>query len=263
MKHFRILLLAAACAGAGSLTHSAAAQATPAAQAVTPPDADDDISPVTATPAAATPAPLVVNWGFKHGTAGNMNLTVNPDGTWLFSGQYTGHKKNKDFDITLALKASTGAIMLFRFAGDSANGTQWSKQGKSSFLSDDFSLFAGNVHWHAAYHFSESAAGRRAAYEARERKREEAWKKYEDAKARKDAKLEAENKALLDQLKHEDAQDIAQAQQAPASGGGGGGGAGSIVNSAVSALGGIMGGGSGGGGGGALSSIEGALGSIF
>ncbi len=268
IKQFRTVVLAASCALASSLGFSANAQA-PSADT---PDPDDEVSPVTPTPPAATPAPLVVNWQFKHG--GNMNLTVNPDGRYVFSGTNNTHKRNKDFDISLALKASTGAITLFRFTGDAANGAQWSKQGQSSFLSDDFAMFAGNVRWHAAYHFSESAAGKRAEYEARELKREEAWRNYEDAKKRKDAKLEAENKALLDQLKHEEATRIVQAQprgvqaqpsgpqaqpsapQAQPSGGGVGG----IVSSAMSAVGGLVG---GGGGGGALSSIEGAVGSIF
>jgi hypothetical protein len=259
IKHFRAVILLSSCAVAGSLSVPANAQASSA----TTPDQDDEVSPLTPTPPAPPSAPIVVNWEFKDG-AGNMNLTLNRDGRYVFSGAYTGHKRNKDFDISLALKDSTGAIILFRFNGDASNGTQWSKVRKSSFLSDDFALFAGHLRWHAAYHFSESVAGQRAEYEARERKREEAWKNYEDAKNRNDTKVESENKAVLDQLKHEEASQIAQAQprgaQQQPSGGGGGGGIGGIASSAASAVAGLV---SGGGASSAIGALGGGLGSIF
>jgi len=259
IKKFQAVMLLSSCAVAGSLSIPSNAQAPSA----TRPDSDDEVSPLTPAPPATTSAPIVVNWEFRDGT-GNMNLTLNRDGRYVFSGANNRHKKNKDFDISLALKGSTGAIIMFRYAGDASNGAQWSKGGQSSFLSDDFALFASKVKWHAAYHFSDSVAGQRAEYEARERKREEAWKNYEDAKNRNDTKVESENKAVLDQLKHEEVSQIAQAHprgpQQQQSGGGGGGGVGGIASSVESAVGGLV---SGGGGGGIVSSVEGALGSIF
>ena len=95
----------------------------------------------------------------------------------------------------MALKASTGAILLFHHMGDAANGVQWSEQGQSDILKDDYALFAGKRDWDAEYHFSESSAGKRAEYEARKKKLEDMRKAEEDARRKKDAKLAAEKKA--------------------------------------------------------------------
>jgi hypothetical protein len=198
--HVRIFSLCALCALAGSLAPLATAQ-------VPAMDLDTETSMVQHAP--PTTGPIVVNWPFKkHG--GAANLTVNSDGTYVFSGHSTEKKAGKDFDIALGLKSSTGAIILFHFIGDAASGTQWSKQGQSDILKDDFSLFAGKIDWTAEYHFAESAAGKRAEYEAREKKREELRKAEEDAKRRKDDKLLAEKKAEREKLKEEE---LAEAQQ--------------------------------------------------
>jgi len=95
----------------------------------------------------------VVNWHFKKGQ-GSTNLTVNSDGTYLFSGNYKRAVPNKDFDLTLALKSSLGGVILFHYIGNVSNGgVQWSKQGKSAILKDDFKTFANGHDWSGAYHF--------------------------------------------------------------------------------------------------------------
>lgn len=210
MKPLRTFSLAAACALAGSLGPMAAAQG-PAG------DPNTEACPVQHAPPAT--GPIVVNWSFKKGS-GATNLTVNPDGTYVFSGQYAGKKPNKDFDIALVLKAKTGAILLFHYVGDAANGAQWSNQGQSTILKDDFALFANKVDWTAEYHFSESAAGKRAEYEAKKRKLEELRKEEEDAIKKKDAKLAAEKKAA--RRKEEQAELAQEEQQEQAAHQGGG-----------------------------------------
>jgi hypothetical protein len=197
MMHFRLASLVAVSALGFTLSGAAGAQ--PAAG-----DTNTENNPVQ-TLATAPAGPIAVNWTFHKGT-GSANLTVNSDGTYLFSGQYTGHKANKDFDIVLALKASTGALLFFHFTGDAGNGVQWSKQGQSYILRDDFAQFANHPSWTAEYHFSETAEGRRKQYEAREKKREEIRKKEEEAERRHDKKVEDEQKALRHQLEVEELQ---------------------------------------------------------
>jgi hypothetical protein len=210
MKHFRVFALVSICGLAASMSPLAAAQA-PAL------DLNTEASLLQHTP--PTTGPIVVNWAFKKG-AGSTNLTVNPDGTYVFSGQYSGKKPNKDFDIALALKASTGAILLFHYMGDAANGAQWSDQGQSEILKDDFALFAGKTDWTAEYHFSESSAGKRAEYEAKKKRLEDLRKAEEEARKKKDAKLVAEKKAAR---RREEQAELAQEQQAAQQHSGGGG----------------------------------------
>lgn len=104
--------------------------------------------------------PITVNWKFK-GTLGFMNLIVNPDGTWLFSGSYTKSVPNKDIIVTLALKNKLGGIILFHYEGNVSNsGVQWSKEGKDTFLKEDFNTFAppqGAYYWSGNYHFDLTA----------------------------------------------------------------------------------------------------------
>jgi hypothetical protein len=206
MKHFRSFALVAICALSTSMSQVASAQ--PALDPLTEASLLQQAPPST--------GPIAVNWAFKKG-AGSANLTVNTDGSYVFSGQYSGKKPNKDFDIALALKASTGAILLFHYVGDATNGAQWSNQGQSEILRDDFSQFAGKISWTAEYHFSESAAGKRAEYEAKRKRIEDLRKAEDEARRKKDAKLAAEKAAA--RRKEEQAQ-LAQEQQAHSGGGG-------------------------------------------
>src|ERR1700722_10721941 len=221
MKPFRIVTLAATCALAGSLSAIASAQtvaptdtstpvtAEPSAAVAVPPTADDttEASPVVATP--PTPGPRVINWNFGR-IAGHANLTMNPDGTYVFSGNAEA-RRGKDFDIALILKSKTGASLIFHYVGDANSGARWSKQGQSDILRDDWADFSGHS-WTADYHFHENAAGRRAEYEARERRREEMQRMIDEAIKRHDEKVAAEKKAeLKKQQEQEEAQ--AQAQQ--------------------------------------------------
>jgi len=128
------------------------------------------VPPVTETSgvhhATHTTGPIVVNWHFKN-APGSAILRVNPDGTYLFSGNYK-HKVLGDFDILLGLKSSLGVIYLFHYAGDASKGVQWSKPGKSAVLKDDFNTFTKHD-WFGSYRFHLTAEGRK---ELEQQKRE-------------------------------------------------------------------------------------------
>ena len=110
-----------------------------------------EITPIHHAPPSK--GPIVVNWHFKK-KAGLANLIVNPDGTYLFSGKYTHKVPNKDLEIVIALKSALGGVFLFHYLGHvSSGGVQWSKQGQSAILKDDFKTFAGKHDWVGSYHF--------------------------------------------------------------------------------------------------------------
>jgi hypothetical protein len=154
-------------------------------------------APNESTPAAqatvAPSKPIVVNWTLKK-LDGKVNIIVNPDGTWDFSGGFKDKKPGDDWDISIGIKSSTGAIYIFHYEGDAAHGVEFSKQGTSDLLKDDFSTFAHHG-WSGSYNFHLSEAARRARYEAMERKREQLRKDEEEARKRKDEKLVTEKKA--------------------------------------------------------------------
>jgi hypothetical protein len=190
---------------------------------------DTETTTLTAVTPPSTPAPLVINWNF-FGGVGKANMTINPDGTWMFSGQYNGNKPNKDIDVAFSLTAKTGGTLFFRYVGSAANGAQWSKQGRSGILQDNFAQFvgAGPDNWAGTYRFTESAAGKKAEYEAWEKKRqeaeakrEEARKAYEDGLKRKDAKIQQLKDELDRQKRDEQAQAQAEANSEKSSSGGG------------------------------------------
>jgi hypothetical protein len=223
VKPFRILTLAAACAFAGALSPMASAQTTP--------DDAVEATPVVATP--PTQGPIVLNASFRNG-AGHANVTMNPDGSYLFSGSYSGHKAGKDIDVAMALKASSGGIILFHFVGDAANGAQWSKTGTNDAIRDFWSTFSSGDKASVSDRFYESAAGKRAEYEAREKKREELQKAEDEARKRHDEKVAAEKKAELEKQRQEQAAQE-QAQQSSSSGGG------SSIGSVIGTIGGVLG----------------------
>jgi len=132
LQSFRLLALVSASALLGTLGPEASAQ---------PLDPDDAVE---ATPLLSTPpttGPVSVNASFRNG-AGHANLIFNQDGTYLFSGSYSGRKPLKDLDVVMAVRASTGATLLFRYVADASSGVQWSKQGSSDSIRDFWSTFA-------------------------------------------------------------------------------------------------------------------------
>jgi hypothetical protein len=187
---------------------------------------------------------------------GNINILINPNGEWLFSGTAKA-EKDKDYDVSLALRAKTGAIYVFHWVGDATHPIQFSKSGKSGLLKDDFSDFQKGHHYAWTYRYYESSAGKRAQYEERQRKREQLAREEKEAREKHDAKLEAEKKA---EQKREAQKELAEERQQAAQqkSSGGGGGIGSTIDSVVNTVGSVVSGVTS-----AISDVGSFLGSIF
>jgi hypothetical protein len=201
-----VLLLSTLCSFTGAYAGS-----TPSADVPTLKEA----SPVQSY--AAVSGPIVHNWTLKS-VDGTLNIVVNEDGTWVFSGSGQKKEPGKDFDITLALKSNLGAVILFEYAGDASNGIQFSKEGQSNILKDNFASFAANHKTAWEYRLPLNSEGRAKLYEAREKKKEELKKEEEEAKKRHDEKVAAEKK---EELKKEEQRELAEdraAQQQHSSG---------------------------------------------
>jgi hypothetical protein len=112
--------------------------------------------------AAKSNGPIVVNWHFKK-DPGSANLIVNPDGTYLFSGNYKQRVPSKDLEVVILLKSTLGGLIVFRYVGNVSNGAvQWSKQGQSAILKENFKTFAGPHDWSGSYRFWLTASARKA-----------------------------------------------------------------------------------------------------
>jgi len=156
-----------------------------------------------------TKGPIVLNWKLKK-LDGTMNLTVNADGTYLFSGQVKDKRPDRDMDMSVALKSSLGGVVIFTNIGNMAEGLQWSKQGQSDILKDNFSTFAGKHEWTWEYRLPLSSEGRAKLYKEKEEKKARMKKEEREKEEKKEA--EEQNARLAQQ----------RSQQQPQQGGGGG-----------------------------------------
>ena len=181
--------------------------------------------------------PIVVNWSMKR-VDGSANLTVNPDGTYLFSGTVKDKKKNRDFDISMVLKSSLGGVIVFHFSGNDSEGVQWSKQGKSPILKENFKTFAGKIDWAGEWRTPLTSKGITKLYEEREAKKKRLKKEEAEARKKHDEKVAQEKKEEREKLEQEEiaqAQAAAQKQQSS-----GGSSVGSDIESAVSTVGSVI-----------------------
>ncbi len=238
--------LDAAIAAPGDASFSGGA-ASPTATSSAGTGDHESSSSVEKTPAstgsAKSASPIVINWRMRK-LDGNVNLTVNPDGTWLFSGGFKDHKKDQDWDITFALKDRNGAIFLFHYEGDASQGVEFSKQGESPILKDDFKSFE-HYTWASTVGFHLSAAGRKARWEAEQRKLERIQKEELEARKRHDEQLMAEKEREERSEAQAEAQweeNFARQHQGASPSNGGGSNIGSdVVNTVGSVLGTVTG----------------------
>ena len=127
--------------------------------------------PVQHAPAAK--GPIVVNWRFKN-KSGSVNLTVNPDGTYLFSGTYNRPQQYQDLDVVLALKNHLGGAFVFEevvpIGAMPHGGLRWSKTGREAVLKDDYKTFGAGHDWAGYYRLRLSTDGQYAtcAYDVSE-----------------------------------------------------------------------------------------------
>ncbi|HXW77429.1 MAG TPA: hypothetical protein VEJ20_08475, partial [Candidatus Eremiobacteraceae bacterium] len=106
---------------------------------------------------------IVVSWEFKNHD-GNANLIVNPDGTYLYSGSFKPANYYNDVEVVIALRSSLGAVLLFRYIGNDQNGNvQWSKEGQSDILKDNFQTFAGPHDWTGKWTLPPNSVGQKIA----------------------------------------------------------------------------------------------------
>jgi hypothetical protein len=217
------------------------AQAQQLAPATSPAAAPGDESGETSVVKHEPPSsgPIVLNWKLKK-LDGTMNLTVNPDGTYLFSGSVKDKKPGRDMDMSVALKSSLGGVITFTNVSDVSDGAEWSKQGQSEILKDNFATFAGKHDWTWAYRLPLSSEGRAKLYKEEEEKKAKLKKEEEEAKQKHDEKVAAEKKAEREKQEKERIQQ-AQEQQAAAQRQQQSGGGGSSVGSVLETIGTVAG----------------------
>jgi len=229
MNRFRAVTLLSVCVFLADLG---------VAQSPTP-DTATEATPVQHAVASQSGKPITDEWHFKK-SAGSANVTINSDGTCLFSGTYRDKKPGKDLDIAMAVKSSTGALMVFHYVGDASNGAQWSKECKSDILKDDFSTFADDHNWTGEYRLSLSAEGKAKIYEEQEKKKEELKKEEAEARKRHDEKLEAEKKAELAKEERREREEAEQAAQQAAQQHSSGSSIGSTISGIASTVGDVV-----------------------
>jgi hypothetical protein len=194
--------------------------------AQTPATTPTGASPVLTNP--ATTGPISHNYKLPK-INGTLNITINSDGTWDFSG--TGKAfPHKDYDVSLALRNPMGEMILFQYIGDATNGIQFSKQGQTEILKDNFASFAKGHSAAWAFRFSEDKEGRRLAYEARMKKLEALRREEEEARKKHEEKIAAEKKAAREKEEQQQIAAERAQQQKQSSSGGGGSSAGSVMS---------------------------------
>lgn len=156
--------------------------------------APTEAAPVTTPPATPPTRPITINWKL-HKLDGNVNLVINPDGSSDFSGGFADKKPGDDWDISIAVKSSTGAVIIYHWEGDASHGVQFSKTGSSAFIADEFPSFASKHAWTGVYTFHLNAAGRRKHYEEMEARRKKLHEEAEEAIKRHDEMLLKQKKA--------------------------------------------------------------------
>lgn len=84
---------------------------------------------------------------------GDANLTINPDGTWNFTGSFPWSEQGSHMDFVMGVRDSRGTLIIFTASAlGTAEGYTWNKQGKNQTIKDNFSAFEGGYHWYWKSH---------------------------------------------------------------------------------------------------------------
>jgi hypothetical protein len=110
--------------------------------------------------------PLVHTFEVKQGGTGpgskpfgSVNVTINPDGTWNYSGN-VGKDPQWElsgcaFTVVLGVKSSEGTVVAFRHDSklekENPASYSWEKQGKNNTLKDNFKSFAKDHDWYGSW----------------------------------------------------------------------------------------------------------------
>jgi VCBS repeat-containing protein len=90
----------------------------------------------------------------KYGTA---NLTLNPDGSWNFSGQMNEDHVGSGaaFNIVFAVRSSEGTVIAFKHAAalekENPQSYSWEKQGDNRTIKENFKAFAKKHDWYVTW----------------------------------------------------------------------------------------------------------------
>lgn len=80
---------------------------------------------------------------------GDANLTINPDGSWNFTGSFPWSEQGSHMDFVMGVKDSKETLILFTASANSTvNGYVWNKQGNNRTIKDNFSAFEEGFHWY-------------------------------------------------------------------------------------------------------------------
>jgi hypothetical protein len=148
-------------------------------------------------------APISYAWQFKQ-LNGTLTLTVNPDGSYRFGGNFADRFPGEDWDVTVGIKNTAGAIYMFHYEGPASNGIHFTKEGRSDLLKQDFASFASDHQATWTYTFHREEAERTAQYTTFEQRRMQ----LENQEA---AALRSRNQVLVGQIRQQQA-DNARAQ---------------------------------------------------
>jgi hypothetical protein len=114
---------------------------------------------------------IVINWVFKNG-GGSANLTINQNGSYLWSGHYDNVKPNSGFDCILFVKSGDGWEW-YALGNISKHGVKWHIVGQDAQLASAFGILAHEHVWGGVYRFPSVA-------------QEKAWQKQENAQLKKE-----------------------------------------------------------------------------
>jgi len=148
--------------------------------------------PVEAMHAMPT-SPIVHTWRLQN-VAGNIDLIVHPDGSYVFAGDMQDRKPGYLWDVTVALKNTRGNALLFHYEGEAGNGAHFAKMGQSPILRDNFATFASEHQATWTYTFQSDAPERRAQIEAMERRKEQLRREELEARERHNEQLVAQKR---------------------------------------------------------------------
>jgi hypothetical protein len=90
---------------------------------------------------------------------GTANVTLNPDGTWNYSGD-VGKDLNWalsgcEFNVVIGVKSAEGTVIAFRHTAalekEKPGSYSWQKQGKNATIKDNFKAFAKDHDWYGSW----------------------------------------------------------------------------------------------------------------
>jgi hypothetical protein len=106
--------------------------------------------------AGPTTGPIVKHWEFRD-KAGSVHLTINQNGSYVFSGNYDNKTPDQYIEVGIGLEMGSvffPDVFRWQYLGNvSKGGVKWNVKGRNSYLAQDFREFASSHVWGAGYLF--------------------------------------------------------------------------------------------------------------